>query len=358
MRIEQLTFTRFLAAISIVVYHYGLNISPFNNESFSFLFKSANLGVGYFFILSGFVMMIAYNGKKSINTLEFYKNRFARIYPAYLLAILLILFYDKIALLRVDYEGLKLNLLGIQAWFPGKALSINYPGWSLSVEFFFYAIFPFLFNYVYTNSKYIKGGIIVIILIWIASQILLRWFVSSEYYKGVSTESFEFIYFFPLMHLNQFLVGTLAGIVFIKKLQGKQKNYDWVIIIILLAIFLTLKYSTYNLQNGLFAILFIPLIIMTALNSGKITSFFKIKPFVFLGEISFGIYIFQYPINLLSNLVLDKMAISDATLRFYIYFFSLILFSAISYILIETPFRKQMKKVRFSKKKALISPIE
>jgi len=48
MRIEQLTFTRFLAAISIVIYHYGKNIFPFNHEITSFIFRQANLGVSYF----------------------------------------------------------------------------------------------------------------------------------------------------------------------------------------------------------------------------------------------------------------------------------------------------------------------
>ena len=43
MRIEQLTFTRFVAAISIVIFHYGKDVPPFNY--LSFLFQQANIGV-------------------------------------------------------------------------------------------------------------------------------------------------------------------------------------------------------------------------------------------------------------------------------------------------------------------------
>ena len=59
MRIEQLTFTRFLAATSIVIFHYGVKCYPFNNNEIAFIFKSADVGVSYFFILSGFVMLLA-----------------------------------------------------------------------------------------------------------------------------------------------------------------------------------------------------------------------------------------------------------------------------------------------------------
>lgn len=94
MRIEQLTFTRFIAAISIVIFHYGKESILFNNNLVGYVFKQANVGVSYFFILSGFVMIIAYHNKSEINFIEYFKNRFARIYPVYLLAILsLLLFY-------------------------------------------------------------------------------------------------------------------------------------------------------------------------------------------------------------------------------------------------------------------------
>jgi peptidoglycan/LPS O-acetylase OafA/YrhL len=60
MRAEQITFTRFFAALSIVVFHFGKNISPFNESSIKILFLQAHIGVSYFFLLSGFIMILAY----------------------------------------------------------------------------------------------------------------------------------------------------------------------------------------------------------------------------------------------------------------------------------------------------------
>ena len=64
MRLEQLTFTRFLAAIAVVTFHYGRGSVLMDNETLGLFFHQALYGVSYFFILSGFVMMIAYSNKE------------------------------------------------------------------------------------------------------------------------------------------------------------------------------------------------------------------------------------------------------------------------------------------------------
>ena len=151
MRIEQLTFTRFIAAISIVIFHYGKGSYLFNNEYISFIFQQANIGVSYFFILSGFVMIIAYGNRENVNFLEYIKNRLARIYPVYLLAIFLVIIINLFKNLNI--LDLLLNLIMIQSWVHQKALTMNFPGWSLSVEMFFYISFPFLANRIYSNQN-------------------------------------------------------------------------------------------------------------------------------------------------------------------------------------------------------------
>jgi len=347
MRIDQITFTRFLAAMAIVVFHYGNNIFPFDSDSVSFLFTQAYIGVSYFFILSGFVMIIAYGNKPNINTLEYYKNRFARIYPIYFLAILLVLFHRHISLSYTKIYDVILNILAVQAWVPGKALSINTPGWSLSVEFLFYAIFPFLFNFIYNNRNRVKKSIIPIVLIFFISQFLLQWFVRSNYYEGFPSKSHDLIHYFPLMHLNEFLMGNLAGLLYINKLKEKKRNYDILILVVLALIVLAFKYPMgLNYHDGLMAVLFIPLILLISLNNGIITSILKIKFFVFLGEISFGIYILQLPIFLWCSYMFSYLAIVDKTIIFYSSVLILIGISSISYILIETPLRNMIKKIK------------
>jgi peptidoglycan/LPS O-acetylase OafA/YrhL len=121
MRIEQLTFTRFIAAVAIVIFHFGNRRFSLNILYPHFIFKQANVSVSYFFVLSGFVMIIAYYKNSKIDFLSYLKNRFARIYPIYFIAIFF-MFILSIFSKNIDYEGLILNLLIIQAWVSGKAL--------------------------------------------------------------------------------------------------------------------------------------------------------------------------------------------------------------------------------------------
>tara|TARA_R110000751_G_scaffold28245_2_gene73851 strand:- start:1720 stop:2484 length:765 start_codon:yes stop_codon:yes gene_type:complete len=241
MRLEQLTFTRFLAAISIVIFHYGRNIFPFNLDTVNFLFKQANIAVTYFFILSGFVIVIAYGNKEKVTFGNYIKRRFARIYPVYGLAIVILLAYYLSLGKTIDYKGLFLNISMLQSWTPGYALSFNSPGWSLSIELFFYISFPFLFNHFYKKHP-LKKLILPIFIFFFASQLSLHFLIHSNIYQGFPSKSHDFVYYFPLMHFNEFLIGNLAGLFFLKGF--KIKNYDLHIIGLIILLITLLKTNT------------------------------------------------------------------------------------------------------------------
>lgn len=348
MRIEQLTFTRFVAAISIVIYHYGLGSYLFNNEYFSFIFKQANVGVSYFYTLSGFVMIIAYSGKKT----KFYtyiKNRLARIYPVYILALFLVLASHSFK--NVNIYDLTLNIFMVQSWVPGKALTINIPGWSLSVELFFYITFPFLLSYFYSKKSF-KNIAIWVVGFWIISQLVFHLITWNKI--AIFNYNFSDMKYHPLMHFNQFLIGNLAGLYFLRKKKIKQKKYYFHIISILLLLLLVLKFPIgLNFHNGLLVIIFIPLILLISLSKNILIKIITKKPFVFLGEISFGIYILQRPIwNFFSDYRLEKYLNLDKELdftkSFLLRLILLIILSSISYLFFEKPLRNIIKN--YSKK--------
>jgi peptidoglycan/LPS O-acetylase OafA/YrhL len=357
MKIEQLTFTRFLAAISIVVFHYGEKSFVFNNEYVGFLFKQADIAVSYFFVLSGFVMILAYGDKPIIGTLDYFKNRFARIYPIYLFGIVLVL-CGQILAKNIDFVGFLLNLFMIQAWFPSKALSFNSPGWSLSVELLFYIIFPFFLNSIYKKINK-KKVLLLVVLFWIASQLVFNLFLSLD--KSHEIFSKEFMIYNPLMHINGFLVGNVAGLYFLKELKDKKRNFDFSIVALIMIVILILRFPLgLNFNNGLLAIFFIPLMILISLNNGLITKIFKNKFCVFLGEISFGIYILQYPVfSLISAYSVNKyFNIDNFTTVFFIRLFILIGLSAVTYVYIEKPIQFKIKNIKFSKKKGKFTSLK
>lgn len=345
MRIEQLTFTRFIAAIAIVIFHYGIGVFPFNLKVVQQIFAQANIGVSYFFILSGFVMIIAYHEKSNIDFLSFMKNRIARIYPMYLFAIILIVLFNLIYSNTISYRQLLLNILTIQAWFPKDVFSINYTGWTISVEFFFYLSFPFLFNVFYKKLS-IKKLYLPVFLVWIISLIVLLLVVYSNLKLKYPNEAYSFFNCFPLLHLNEFLIGNLTGLFFVKYLKNKVFDFDVLIVVNVLLIMLLMRFFSFNLifHNGLLAILFIPLIILLAMNKSGITKIFNSKICVLLGEVSFNIYILQGPIFIFSRKIFNSLEIKNETLFFYSSFLALILISILSHFYIEKPLRNYIQK--------------
>lgn len=339
MRIEQLTFTRFLAAVSIVIFHYGGKSFIFNNESINFIFHNADVCVSYFFILSGFVMMLAYGNKQVISVTDYFRNRFTRIYPLYFLAILL-MFLLQLRSKNVDLLGLFLEVFMIQTWIPYQNSFLNPPGWSLSVEFVFYAIFPFVLNNLFKKMTF-KRICLYIILFWILNQVIQLFF---SFYGN---NELVIINGNPLSHLNEFLIGNLAGFYYIKNLSQKKGNYDFIILILAGLVILTLKFSLgINFHNGLLAVFFIPLILFISLNNGFITKLFQKKIFVFLGEISFGIYILQHPIySLISAYSVNKyLNLTNPTIIFFLRLVILIAVSSVAYIYIEKPLQDRTTK--------------
>ena len=142
---------RFIAAAAVVCVHYADTQDRLRatHPFLSNLIQSGPGALGFFFILSGFVLAHASQGR-DIRPRPFWRARFARLYPVYLLAFLLFLPVGLEKYLRLAHSpGTFLaagvaNLTLLQSWTP-YALSWNGPSWSLSDEALFYALFPFLY---------------------------------------------------------------------------------------------------------------------------------------------------------------------------------------------------------------------
>ena len=96
--IPQLNFLRFFAAIAVVIFHFGRWSYPFNHVLNNYALIM-NIAVSFFFVLSGFIMVINYKNLKIFsweNTKSFYIKRALRIIPLYVFALFLVFFYQKI----------------------------------------------------------------------------------------------------------------------------------------------------------------------------------------------------------------------------------------------------------------------
>jgi peptidoglycan/LPS O-acetylase OafA/YrhL len=147
-RLNALTGLRCFAAVNIVLFHFS------NPQWFGWLAPVVNAGyvsVSYFILLSGFVLAYNYSGRARAGELElgrFYKARFTRIYPIYLLS--LILAWNQLPREYASHThgmfwaGVVMTPLLVQGWIPAIATFVNTPAWTMSAEAFYYVIFPWL----------------------------------------------------------------------------------------------------------------------------------------------------------------------------------------------------------------------
>lgn len=147
-RLNALTGLRSFAAINIVLFHFS------NPQWFGWFAPVVNAGyasVSFFILLSGFVLGYNYNARARAGELgkkRFYEARFTRLYPIYLLS--LILAWRVIPLEwgahthAMFWSGMVLSPLLLQGWIPEIATFLNTPAWTMSAESFYYLLFPFM----------------------------------------------------------------------------------------------------------------------------------------------------------------------------------------------------------------------
>jgi len=149
-RLDALTILRFGAALWVVTLHLQnrvrLDVPPLLHR----FFANGEYAMTLFFVLSGVVLAYGYHRlqPRAADVIGFYQARFARIYAPYLVLHLLGLIWVSATTAKEVSTAIYTNvlsLLGLQAWFlPSLHGSANSGTWSISAEFFFYALFPAL----------------------------------------------------------------------------------------------------------------------------------------------------------------------------------------------------------------------
>jgi peptidoglycan/LPS O-acetylase OafA/YrhL len=143
-----LTGIRFFAAMAVFFFHFGAALSMRLGAPapLTQLLKNGYLGVSVFFVLSGFIMTYTYEGhlRSGTELRDYAWARFARIYPVYVLALVLAL---PVLEKPLDVPSAAKVLLMIQSWtVPTSSSGFAWVthAWTLSVELFFYLMFPLL----------------------------------------------------------------------------------------------------------------------------------------------------------------------------------------------------------------------
>ena len=114
MRVESLTFFRFIAAFIVVIFHFGAG--TWFTKIFGRFVTAGPEMVSFFFVLSGFVMIISQINKVNFCTKKYYYGRIARIFPVYLIGLLIILPFKYYINPISHNTSLFLSVTFLQSW--------------------------------------------------------------------------------------------------------------------------------------------------------------------------------------------------------------------------------------------------
>jgi len=303
---------RFFAAYLVVLHHaeqirmkYGL----FNLKEYS-LFNNGGIAVTFFFVLSGFLisyLLFKEHGESStISVKKFYYRRILRIWPLYFLLVIIGTLVLPYVLDFIGYSYIMPynfnDVIYYYILFSPFMVNILYghhliePLWSIGVEELFYIVWAPLFKFL---RKYILPIIIIVIFV----RCLFIYFSFLGFFDPVIERLINMLRFeaMAIGALGSYLVYNYRNILsnFLFSKWSQLILITFILLRIFFFNFLTENnivfnylYTTPVLSKFLIMIIFSWLIINISLNPKSIISLDN-KMFSFLGNISYGIYMYH-----------------------------------------------------------------
>ena len=306
------------------------------------------LGVDLFFVLSGYLMTtITINDieKNNFSFITFFEKRFKRIFPAYLFFLLIISILGSFVFIYTDIYKLRLSMVKAIKFISnlyfstgdsyfGAKLSENplLHTWSLSIEMQFYLILPFV---LFFFKKYLLPIFITLIIIITAYSTYEIFFTNNQ----------QKIYFSLISRIPEFLIGSVYSIVFKNGLDfSRQKNNVIAICSFLALIICSFYYTEETPFPGVLAL--IPCIAganILVLKNNTITDILSNKVLVYIGELSYSLYLWHWGIIALIRYINGVYDLTPAEVIFIIILTFVI--SWFSYNFLENRFRKTKNSI-------------
>ncbi|OJA82901.1 hypothetical protein BGV71_14105 [Burkholderia ubonensis] len=347
-KIDSLTSLRFFAAAAIALFHASITF-PILAPARQFALTQ---GVAIFFVLSGFVLSHAH---KSIaepgETGRFYASRIARIWPLHAITAMIAIWLAHIDGAVYAPVALIANALLLQAWFPNESVyfSANGVSWTLSDEAFFYALFPVLAT-IRRRPLVLFGTFSLAVLMLSAFRGFDRpWMLWS------ATVS-------PVTRLNEFMLGiVIYGIydsrlrqIRISRLRATALELGATMLCVWTMYFGTLRNIGMlpvafwkpiniwisNTGTGIPAAL---LILACAMQRGCISRAISARPLVFLGEISFAIYMTHELVLHAMEQRHEQLSTLEQGWQVTMFVVATLAISAFSHICIERPIQQRLR---------------
>lgn len=342
-----LTSLRFFAALLVVFYHRGDSLHAYLPSTVSSIIHNGFVGVSFFFVLSGMILAHAYTSRAfSQNWFVFWRDRFARIYPAYAFSLLIALPSFLVAIKKGALPiSLVLAPFLVQAWHPLAACSWNCPTWSLSVEALFYSLFPVIL----VASLRASARQLIWIFVGLCAAALVAPLLYEAFHVPETNGRFDIwtegVKYNPALHLAEFAAGVIA-VRLLRTQQITPTAARWMagvgVLTVLALLMLPGGIPKMLLHNGLLIAPFVMVIGGLMMFEVKTLA---VKWLVLLGEASYALYLLHIPIWDLMSKVAEAIGVSDSTVLF---FFGYVTVSVVASVLtlkfIEEPAKLWIKR--------------
>jgi peptidoglycan/LPS O-acetylase OafA/YrhL len=364
-RLHALTTLRFLAAAAIVLRHSSDNgLLPANLFSPFLLFQA----VSFFFVLSGFILAYVYpHLETGAARKRFLLARFARVWPAHITTLLLTLFLlrhplgYKPAHLSEWLLPTFLNVTMLQSWLPTPRayLAFNVVSWSISTEFGFYLLFPFLIHR-WARTWWWKlplAAALAALFIFLANRPGVLPFADAQPDTLDRITAVGLVYTNPLARLFEFTLGMTVALLW-KRTAALRVPRPLAtalelaaIVLVLLNMLVADRFSAWAAplvgeagkqwlqEGGSVCLTFACLVYIMAREEGWIARALSAPLGVLLGEISFSVYLtHQLLLDAYGNHAQDFAAFPSA-LVYAAYWALVLLASYLIWAAVERPLR-------------------
>lgn len=325
-----MTSLRFIAAFAVLVLHFRDLLGPLPDWVMRGI-VGGQYGVTFFFVLSGFILSYRYqgwfaHGVDGVRYARFQRFRFARLYPVYLLGLLLDTpwhLMERAAAGQLAVEGTTLwaswliNLVGLQAWVPAVPFAMywNTPAWSVAAEFFFYACFPFVCAALARWPRGQRGrvGLFAASLLGGAGLYALVIYFLNYVVRVQAETQYIVLVYNPLLRFSEFFAGCVAGHLWLHRpaqdALARRRVRDACIVASTLLVCLRVWLPDYtgpspwlwlldvSFKYAAFVLPFTAIILAVASGRTLLSPLLECRGMVLLGEASYALYILHWPVR-------------------------------------------------------------
>jgi peptidoglycan/LPS O-acetylase OafA/YrhL len=308
--LKALTTVRAAAALYVGCFHMVRPFSlwgPLQN-----VMSAGYSGVSFFFFLSGFILIYTHGPEYSSgrgSAKRFWVARLARVYPLYFLVMLWAGYLSRASLFHPRYHiaAYVADLLMMQTWSIRMTPLFNIVAWSLSVEAFFYFIFPFVAARM--QPRTLRRGLLFFAAAYLLSQLPafagLWWDPSAAWTETPSVHGPHMhmaVYAlrrYPYLLAGQFLSGIAIGWLYLER--PVSRTFGQISLVtgvggIIAALFLSRHIPFLMLHNGVL-IPFYALVVVGLCKPNIVSDVMSWAPLVLLGEASYAFYLIHFIFN-------------------------------------------------------------